>query len=133
MTYLTARQILELHRMGIARSGGSSGVRDLKAVEAAAAQPEMTFDGDDLYPTLTAKAGTLAFSLIQNHPFVDGDKRGGHAAVETMLLLNDYEIDAPVDEQERVILAVASSQLSRAALTEWLEQHLIQNLQGPPS
>jgi len=47
----------------------------------------MTFDGEDLYPVLLEKAAALGFCIIMNHPFVDGNKRTGHAAVETFLVL----------------------------------------------
>jgi death on curing protein len=95
-------------------------------MESAVAQPQMTFDQIDLYPTLSAKAAALAYSLIQNHPFIDGNKRIGHAAMEVMLAMSGYRIEASLDEQEQVILEVASSQRSREALLEWLEQHLVE-------
>ncbi len=84
----------------------------------------MTFGGQDLYPDLVLKAAALGFSLICNHPFVDGNKRIGHAAMETFLLLNGLEIVAGVDEQERVILQVASGVMGRDALTAWLRAHV---------
>lgn len=70
------------------------------ALESATAQPRMTFGGEDLYPDFPAKAAALAFSLINNHPLVDGNKRIGHAALETLLVLNGFELDAGVDEAE---------------------------------
>ena len=85
----------------------------------------MTFSEQDLYPTLVEKAAALGFSLIQNHPFLDGNKRIGHAAIEVFLILNGYEITASVDEQEALILQVASGQLSRQDLLEWLTAHLV--------
>ncbi len=85
----------------------------------------MTFGGQELYPTLVEKASALGFSLIRNHPFVDGNKRIGHAAMETFLVLNGYEIKASVDEQERVILQVASGEMGREAFTEWLRAHVV--------
>ena len=60
-----------------------------------------------------------------NHPFVDGNKRTGHAAMETYLVLNGYEIDAPSDEQERVILQVTAGELKREAFAHWLGAHVI--------
>jgi death-on-curing protein len=60
----------------------------------------MVFADEDLYPTLPDKAAALGFSLIQNHPFLDGNKRTGHAAMETFLVLNGHEIQATVDEQQ---------------------------------
>ncbi len=64
-------------------------------------------------------------SLIQNHPFVDGNKRVGHAAMEVFLLLNGHEIDAPVDEPEQIMIGVASGKVSRIEPGEWLREHLV--------
>ena len=101
------------------------GVRDLNALESALAQPRMTFGGQELYPTIVEKAATLGFSFIKNHPFVDGNKRTGHAVMETFLVLNGYEIKASVDEQEQVILQVAAGEMAREAFTEWLGKHIV--------
>lgn len=85
----------------------------------------MAFDGEELYPSLPEKSAALGFSIIANHPFVDGNKRTGHAAAETLLILNGTEIVASVDEQERVILAVASGELERKGFAVWLKQHIV--------
>ena len=126
MRYLTFSEVLELHRRIILQSGGTPGVLNLSALESAVAQPRMTFGGTDLYPTIAEKASALAFSLIQNHPFVDGNKRTGHAAMEVFLVLNGFEIGAPVDEQEQIVLQVASGELDRNVFTDWLKTHIIQ-------
>jgi death on curing protein len=60
-----------------------------------------------------------------NHPFVDGNKRIGHAAMEVFLLLNGHEIDAPVDEQEKIIIHVASGKVSRIELREWISKYTV--------
>ncbi|MCP9468975.1 MAG: type II toxin-antitoxin system death-on-curing family toxin [Nitrospira sp.] len=88
MRHLTLREILEIYQHVMQQSGGLVGIRDLGALESAVAQPRMTFDGAELYPTVVEKAASLGFSLIQNHPFVDGNKRTAHAAMETFLVLN---------------------------------------------
>jgi death-on-curing protein len=85
----------------------------------------MTFGEVELYPTIAEKASALGFSLIKNHPFVDGNKRIGHAAMETFIILNGFEIDATVDEQEKVILQVASGDLGRDQFTAWLRNHIV--------
>jgi death-on-curing protein len=125
MRYLLIEEIISLHAKVVAQSGGSSGLRDQGALESAVAQPEMTFGGEALYPTVAEKAAALGHSLIQNHPFVDGNKRVGHAAMEVFLVLNGYEISASVNEQEEVILSVASGQMSRAEFSEWLKRHVV--------
>jgi death-on-curing protein len=130
MRYLTLDEVFDLHRRVIAQSGGGSGIRDLKALDSALAQPRMTFDGNDLYPTLPEKAAALGFSLVMNHPFVDGNKRIGHAAMETFLLLNGHEISASTDEQERVILGLASGRVGRDEFLVWLRAHLTERTTG---
>ena len=90
----------------------------------------MTFDGQELYPTLADKASALGYSLVKNHPFVDGNKRAGHAAMETFLVLNGQEIAADVDEQEQVILGIAAGTISREDFTAWVRSHLVER---PPA
>lgn len=125
MKFLSLFQILELHRQIISQSGGSLGIRDIGALESALAQPKMTFDKKELYPTLEEKAAALAFSLSSNHPFVDGNKRVAHAAMEVFLFFNGYEISAPVDEQEELFLKLANGKLTRQELSEWLREKTI--------
>jgi death-on-curing protein len=109
----------------MAQSGGAEGLMHLSALESALAQPQMTFDGEDLYPTLVDKAAALGYALIKNHPFLDGNKRTGHAAMEVFLVLNGYEIRTTVDEQEHVILQVAASEIDREEFTAWLRSHIV--------
>ncbi len=125
MRYLTLIEVLELHRRIIKQSGGPLGVRDFGLLESAIAQPRMTFAGEELYTSLIEKAAALRFSIIMNHPFIDGNKRTGHAALETFLILNGMEISASVDEQENIVLAIASGEASREAFVGWLREYTI--------
>ncbi len=122
MRYLSLAEVIELHRRVVAQAGGSPGIRDLDALDSALAQPQMTFDGNDLYPSLEEKAAALCFSLVLNHPFVDGNKRVGHAAMETFLVLNGWELDASVDTSEQMILALAAGDLPREDFLVWIQQ-----------
>jgi len=124
--YLTLKEAFELHRRIIEQTGGSTGIRDIGLLESALAQPRMTFDGEDLYSTLVEKASALCFSMVNNHPFVDGNKRVGHAVMETFLILNGYEIKALLTEQEAVILSLAAGELNREGLSSWLRDHSVQ-------
>lgn len=125
MRFLTLQEVLELHARVLEQSGGKPGLRDRDALESALAQPQMSFDGVDLYPGLVDKAVALGFSLINNHPFVDGNKRISHAALEVFLLLNGYEIAAAVDDQEATIFGLAAGTLGRDALAAWLPPWII--------
>jgi death-on-curing protein len=126
MRYLSFEEVVLLHSLIVAQSGGASGLRDRGALESAVAQSEMSFGGEELYSTIAEKAAALAYSLIQNHPFVDGNKRIGHAAMEVFLLLNDHEIRASVDDQEKLIIGVASGKVARDELSEWISKHIIE-------
>ena len=124
MRYLTLGEVVELHRAVIEKTGGMAGIRDLGALDCALAQPGATFDGANLYLSLEDKAAALCFSLVRNHPFLDGNKRVGHAAMETFLVLNGNEIHASMDEQERLMLDIAAGRLSRDELAAWLREHV---------
>ena len=121
MRYLSLGEVLELHRRIIQQTGGAVGVRNLASLESAVAQPRLTFAGNDLYPSLEAKAAAICFFIVQNHPFIDVNKRCGHAAMETFLVLNGKEIGAGIDEVERIILQVASGNLALENLVDWLK------------
>ncbi len=123
--YLTLGEVVGLHQRLLELTGGATGIRDLHLLESALAQPKATFGGVDLHVTLADKGAALGFSLVANHPFIDGNKRVGHAAMEVFLVLNGHQIDADVDEQERLMLDVAAGVIDRAALAKWLGEHLI--------
>lgn len=123
--YLTLDQVLELHADGIRRYGGDPGIRDLGLVESAVSQPRMSFARQELYPTLAEKAAALGFSLILNHGFLDGNKRIGFAAIEAFLRPNGHRISTSIDDAERAILAVASSEWTREQFADWVREHIV--------
>jgi death-on-curing protein len=125
MRYLSLREILELHDKIIEVSGGARGIRDIRALESAINQPRITFNQTDLYPDIITKDAALCFFLIMNHPFVDGNKRIGHAAMETFLILNGFEIEATLDDQEKIILDISAGNIDREQFTVWLNNHII--------
>lgn len=96
MRYLTLGEVVRLHQMVIEQSGGASGVRDLSLLDSALAQPRATFGGQDLHPSLIHKAAALCASLVQNHAFLDGNKRVGHAAMATFLSSTASKLTRPL-------------------------------------
>jgi death-on-curing protein len=124
MRYLSLSQVLQLHRRIIDQSGGRFGILDLGLLESVLRQPRMAFGGTELYPSLAEKASVLGFTIIHHRPFIDGNKRTGHAAMEIFLLLNGYELIAPMDESEKIVLHVASGELSRDEFKTWIEIRL---------
>jgi death-on-curing protein len=123
--FLSFAEVLDLYGRVLVAGGGSSAIRDLGALESALAQPRASFGDQDLYPTLAEKASALGFSLIRNHPFVDGNKRIGHAALEVFLVLNGFELAAEIDDAEQMILGVAAGTIGREQFTAWIDAHLV--------
>ena len=123
MRHLSLAEVLELHRRVVDLAGGAAALRDIGALQSALAQPRATFDGVDLYATLEEKAAALMLSLIANHPFVDGNKRVGHAAAEAFLMLNVMEFTASVDDAERMVVAVAAGTALRDELVGWIRSN----------
>ena len=130
MNTLSTLEVLELHRMAIERFGGDPGMRDDGLLESAVGQPRMSFGGELLYPTIEEQAAAIGFSLIMNHPFLDGNKRVGYLAMEGTLVINGYELQADVDDAERMTLAIAAGEAEREDLVEWVRQHMVKISDG---
>ena len=124
MKILKKRQILLLHSVLIAESGGSDGVRDEGLLDSAVNTPFQTFSGQDLYPTVLDKAVRLGFGLIRNHPFSDGNKRIGTHAMLVFLNLNSITLSYEDDELISTILSVASGEMDADGLLKWIQQHI---------
>lgn len=125
MNFLTLQQVLDIHAEVIRLHGGDPAIHDSGMVDSAVAQPQATFGGVYLNPTLADMAAALGFSLACNHGFKDGNKRVGFAAADVFLRLNGHKISAPVDEAERVMLSVASHGMTREQFADWLRQNIV--------
>lgn len=124
MKILNKRQILMLHSMLIAQSGGMDGLRDEALLDSAVSTPLQTFDGQDLYPTLLEKAARLGYGLIHNHPFIDGNKRIGTHAMMVFLDINNITLSYDDADLISLILHIASGEIDENALLEWLIAHI---------
>lgn len=121
--YLTAQEVLFIHARLIETTGGEHGVRDLGLLESAVARPQATFDGEPLYPDLFQKAAALMQSLVQNLPFVDGNKRTGITAAALFLQRNGRSLQTSNDELERFTLMVVDEQPSLDTIATWFIQN----------
>ena len=117
--YLSCPQILFLHARLIEENGGSHGLRDLGLLESAVARPQAGFSDEELYLGLFTKAAALMDSLVNNHPFIDGNKRIGISAAGLFLLQNGFRLETTQAEMERFTLKVASSSVELADIAAW--------------
>ncbi len=125
MKYLIPQQVLFFHAQLIGKTGGKHGLRDLGLLESAVARPRATFGGADLYPGLFEKAAALLDSLVNNHPFVDGNKRTGIASASQFIRKNGYKLSATQKELEDFTLRVATEHPPIEELASWLKEHSI--------
>ena len=121
MKYLTREQVIKLHQALIEASGGSSGIRDVGMLDSALKTPLQTFDENELFPSVLDKAVRLAFGLIKNHPFIDGNKRIGTHVMLIFLALNNIMLSYKDEELIDIILKVASGKANENDLYTWIK------------
>lgn len=124
MKMLSKRQILLLHSMLVAQTGGMDGLRDEGLLDAAINMPLQTFGGQELYPTILEKAARLGYGLIRNHPFLDGNKRIGTHAMLVFLDINNITLSYEDEDLISTILHVAAGAMDCNAFLEWLKAHV---------
>lgn len=120
-TWLDRAEVEAIHLSQVREHGGSHGLRDEGLLESAVARPRNVWMYEE-NADLPALAGSLAFALIRNHPFVDGNKRVGFMAAYAFLLLNGLELTASEPEAVFVIRDIAAGELGEPELVAWLRQ-----------
>ena len=123
MIYLSPHQVLFLHARLIEETGGSHGVRDMGLMLSALGRPQATFEDEDLHPTIYVKAAVLADSLINNHPFVDGNKRTGIGAAVLFLSINGHVLTASNEELLNITMRMAQKKTQYDEVAAWFEIH----------
>lgn len=121
--YLNYNEIIEIYQEGIEKFGGFGAIRDNDALLSVVANPHRVFAGNDLYQTLEEKVGILVFSLLKNHPFIDGNKRTAFIAGRVFLQLNGYDVDSVLG-YETLILKIARSEATKDDVFDWLRSSI---------
>lgn len=123
MNKLSKEQILMLHSMLIKQSGGLDSVRDNGLLDMAMHAPFQTFESTELYPSIQSKAARLCFSIISNHPFIDGNKRIGILAMLVFLDVNQVEVNCSNQDIIVLGLGVASGKYNTDFIIDWIISH----------
>ena len=118
--YLTTGEVTILHRVALDLHGGGEGLRDPGMLDSALANPRQAFGGEELYPSLSDKAAILAFSLIKNHPFIDGNKRVAFAGLARFLRLNGWVLIVETGPGSAFFLELAARGQTRETLLAWI-------------
>lgn len=123
MKRLTKAQVLQMHSLLIKQTGGIDGIRDEGSLDSALNAPFQSFDGEDIYKSIQAKAARLGFSLVNNHPFIDGNKRIGILTMIVFLEINSIEISCTDEELVDLGLGLSEGTINDKALLSWIIGH----------
>ena len=120
--FLDIDRVLRTHLSLIGRYGGAEGVRDIGLLHSAIAMPQASFGGEMLHKDLFEMAAAYLYHIVQNHPFIDGNKRTGAAAAIIFLAMNDIEIEADEDGLVDLTMAVAEGQAGKQQVAEFFRK-----------
>ena len=124
MITLNREQIKRLHKKMIEATGGLDGIRDEAMLDSALSVVFQTFDGVELYPSTAAKIARVAYGLICNHPFIDGNKRIGAYVMLVLLELNNIEVKFSDDDVIRIGLELANGTMNDKQLLDLILERI---------
>ena len=115
-------EVLQIHNQQIDNYGGARGLRDKGLLESAVFRPQIGY-----YNTIAEEATALMESLVNNHPFLDGNKRVAFAAAHTLLLVNGYDLEVkPLVAYELMMQSIARGEFRFGSILEWINNHIRQ-------
>jgi len=118
-------EVISIQEKLIESFGGIKGLRDLGLLDSALKRPFMTFGQKDLYDSIFEKASVLVLGIIQNHPFIDGNKRIGYFVFRAFLLSQGYDITADENEKYDFVITIAKGDLSYSDILQWIKVHSV--------
>jgi hypothetical protein len=123
MNYFSNEQIVKIHSSLITKTGGIDGIREYDLLDSSLKSIFQTFDGKELYPSIFDKAAPLCYSLIENHPFLDGNKRIGVHLMLIFLKINGIDLNYTQKELIDFGLKIASGKMKKDEIKEWFGDH----------
>src|SRR5271169_2044498 len=113
---------MRTHRSLIEAYGGSDGVRDVGLLHSAIAMPQASFGGQFLHNDVYEMAAAYLYHIVQNHPFIDGNKRTGAASALIFLALNAIELQGDEEGLVELTLAVAQGQAGKQQIADFFRK-----------
>jgi death-on-curing protein len=122
--FLTLDEVIAIHNDQIKRYGGLPGIRDIELLKSAVAMPAVGFAGEFLHSDIFEMAAAYLYHIIQNHPFIDGNKRAGTVASIVFLLMNNIEVDIDENDLELLVLSVANGESGKTEITQFFRNNI---------
>jgi death-on-curing protein len=125
MRYLTPADLIAIHELLLSEFGGMRGITaaGFGRLEAAAATPQASMFGEEIYASVAEKAAALCLAIVRAHPFSDGNKRVALVALDVFLALNATRLTATNDAAYATIMALAQDQMGSDELALWVREH----------
>lgn len=121
--FLSLKSIVSIHSDLIATYGGLDGIRDEELLMSALAQVSSTFEGEYLHVTIYEMAAAYLFHIVNNHPFIDGNKRTGIMTAMIFLSMHGIELVCTNDELEDTVFKVAKGEIKKKEISKWIEKY----------
>jgi death-on-curing protein len=122
--FLTLGEVLDIHKNQIELYGGEQGIRDIGLLKSALAMPAAGLHDRYLHNDLFEMAVAYLLHIIQNHPFIDGNKRTGTVAALVFLVINDIKLNINEDELEEIVLGTAQGKKDKSAIAPFFRKKL---------
>lgn len=123
VVYLTLDQVIEFHSEALSIGGGGEGLRSYDSIASAVYQPQQTFGGLDLYPTIAEKAAAYGYFVAESQAFIDGNKRTAVICMLAFLDLNGYELRQSDQEIEQMFVDIGSGVVDQGNFFGWVCNH----------
>ena len=123
LLFLSVEDVIEIHADQIQRYGGSFGIRDAELLHSALGMPEAGFGDQYLHADLFEMAAAYLYHIVQNHPFIDGNKRAGTMAAFVFLKLNGLTLEADESAFETLVLQAAQGQVGKDAIADFFRKN----------
>ena len=121
--FLDLDHVIRLHHSLIEKYGGLEDVRDMGLLLSAIAMPQAAYGGEYLHRGIFEMAAAYLYHIVQNHPFLDGNKRTGAAAAIVFLAMNDIQIDNDEEGLVELTVSVATGEAGKAEAAEFFRSH----------
>lgn len=125
MKRISIEQVLTLHKKMILATGGEDGIRDINLLDSSLSNAFITFDGVELYNTTEEKCANICFCIVNNHPFIDGNKRMGIFVMLILLEYNGIKLNSTQKELVELGLSIAEGKYKQNDILDWIIKHRI--------
>lgn len=122
--FLTVDDVIYLHQDQIERYGGTHGIRDNGLLSSAVESPKATYGGEFILKSISEMSSSYLYNIVQNHPFLDGNKRAGAISCVVFLMINGYSFEIPDKNFIDLVMDIASGRLKKDKVTSELEKYI---------